>query len=167
MFDKTEKNMYVSSASNKYYTSKQSHTTAFKAAIPVTYVQVDDLIYTKGDVFIDVIKAFVRRIKQGKPEDAELRAALRRATGDSFLQEGYQSIARIGNTVVTGPDAACLERIWSTNLPLAQKKEEASNFVKSLFYNRPMKNLMIYAKKFMKNGKPRYDIQNVSLTRYY
>ena len=140
---------------------------AFRALTPVTYVQVDDLVYTRGEVLINVIKAFVKRIKQGRKEDAALRSALKDITGDFLQIPGYQSVTRIGNNIVTGPDAANLEAIWSTNLPLAQKKDQASNFVKSLFYQRPMKNMAITAKSVTKKGKVQYEIENVYPTRYY
>lgn len=139
---------------------------SFKGHAPVSYVVLNGHTETDSKLVDDVTKQFVKQIREGKAEDAHLRQALQTATGDSSLAQAYQRVKMIGKSLITGQDAAELEKIWSKKAAFAQKKQEASNLLKKVFNNKATQKIAIVAEKIDIKGKVKYIVKNLYTTLY-
>lgn len=139
---------------------------SFKGRTDVSYVVVNGHTETDSKLVDEVTKHFIKQIKAGKAEDAPLRQALHQATGDSSLAQAYQKIKRIGKSLVTGQDAADLEKIWSKAASLSQKKQEAANLMRKVFGNKAAKKIAIVVEKIDIKGKIKYVAKNLYTTLY-
>lgn len=146
--------------------SPNTYKPSFGKGTIVRYVVLNGHSEADPKVVEEVTAHFVKQIQKGRPEDAALRRALHQATGDSSLAEAYQAIKRIGKRLITGQDAAELQKIWSKAMALVKKKQEAANLVSRVFHSAPVQKIVLVAEKIDVKGKMKYIVKNLYTTIY-
>lgn len=138
----------------------------------VRYVIVDGHVVEDKSVIESVTKQLVKSAKASRPEDIELRRTIKQAIPEYSLQESYQDakflkLNMLGKefNVIMGQAATNLRKIWEqAGVSLITKKNQASNLVKSLIYDKASKHIAIDAVTVKIKGKVKYLIKKIYVT---